>query len=119
MVIKTLTTDKRLFKLINDLKKLGRKESETWLNVAKILAKRRKNRAQINLWKIERETKDNDIIVVPGKVLSDGELTKKVTIIAYSFSDGAIDKIKKNGSKIEYIENYAPKNPKQIVKILK
>ena len=42
---------------------------------------------------IEKYTEDNDVVIVPGKLLSGGELTKKVTIIAYCYSQKTADKI--------------------------
>jgi large subunit ribosomal protein L18e len=55
---------------------------------------------------------------VPGKVLGEGDLTKKVTVVAFSFSDEARTKIAKSG-KAMTITELLKSNPKaQKVKIL-
>ena len=56
----------------------------------------RRQRANINLSKIDSEAQDGDVIVVPGKVLSLGEQTKKYKVAAISFSSGAEEKLKDN-----------------------
>ena len=64
----------------------------------------------MNLSKIEKYTDDNDVVLVPGKLLSGGELTKKVTIIAYNYSQKTLDKI--NGkAQIISIEEALKKYP--------
>ena len=37
---------------------------------------------------------DGDVIVVPGKVLGTGDLNRKVTVAAFSFSKSAVEKIR-------------------------
>ena len=120
MVLKTKTTDIRLFKLINNLRKLGRdKKVSVWGDIAKELARTRKNRAKVNLWKIDKEAEEGEYVVIPGKVLGDGELTKKVNVIAYNFSESSKEKIEKAGGKTFLIDEFVPKNLNQKVKVLK
>lgn len=87
-------TDPNVLELINKLKK---KSTETkiplWKTVAKELEKPRRKRATVNLSKINRFAKANDIIVVPGSVLSSGKLDVQVTVAALRFSEGAKEKI--------------------------
>ena len=47
----------------------------------------------VNVYKIEKYARDGETIVVPGKVLSLGDLTKKVEVVALDFSDEARKKI--------------------------
>ena len=61
-------------------------------------------------------------LVIPGKVLSQGEISKdkKIKVIAFDFSDSAIEKLVKN--KIEYktILDELKSNPKgEGMKIIK
>ncbi|MHA1224433.1 MAG: 50S ribosomal protein L18e [Candidatus Heimdallarchaeaceae archaeon] len=94
MIKKTGTTDPNLIKLINNLKK---KSSETkvalWKAVAKELEKPRRKKVATNLSKINRYTKENDVVVVPGSVLGSGNLSHKLTIAALRFSSGAKEKL--------------------------
>ena len=64
-----------------------------------------------NIYKIEKYAKDNEIVVVPGKVLGTGMLNKKVTVAAYNFSQEAYSKINAKGNAIS-IKNLVQKNPK-------
>ena len=63
---------------------------------------------QVNVWKINKFTKDNDTIIVPGKVLGYGELNHKGNVAAYQFSEGAKSKI----GNFMLIEELMEKNPK-------
>ena len=60
-------------------------------------------KAEVNLGKLDKLTKANDTVVVPGKVLGDGELTHPITIAALAFSKSAEEKIKKAGCKKMFI----------------
>ena len=53
----------------------------------------------INVLEIERLAKANQTVVVPGKVLGVGELTKPVNVAALNFSSQARAKIEKSGGK--------------------
>ena len=103
---RTGTTDPNVLELIHNLK---RKTSETkaalWKTVAEKIEKPRRQRAAVNLSKISRHSKANDVIVVPGSVLSAGNLNHKVTIAALKFSEGAKEKITtSNGKHISIAE---------------
>ena len=72
-----------------------------WKALAKDLDKSKRNRASINLSRIDRHTEEGQYVAVPGKVLAAGNLTKPVKIAAASFSEGAIAKI--TAAKGEYM----------------
>lgn len=98
---------------------LSAKKNEAWKRVAEILSSPRKNKREENLTKINTEAKEGEIIVVPGKVLSMGELNKKIKVVALSFSKGAEEKILKANSTISTIVDEIKKNPTaKAVKIL-
>jgi large subunit ribosomal protein L18e len=63
--------------------------------IAKILVMPKRKMVRFNLEQLDVQLKDGDKVVIPGKVLGEGELTKKVTIVAYSFSENAVEKLKK------------------------
>ena len=98
---RTGPTNNILQDLIGELKKRSNEQSvKLWKKVAIDLEKPTRQRRIVNLSKINRYTKENEIVVVPGKVLGSGDLNHKVTISAYQFSEQAKDKIEKTGSKI-------------------
>jgi len=119
-MIKTKSTNNVLRETLLKLEKQGKKENATvWTSVGEILAKNRKNRAVVNLDKIEKYSNEGDTVVIPGKVLGTGKLTKKVTVIAFEFSNGAKEKINEKGTAMD-IETGINKNPKGAgLKILK
>ena len=90
-------------KTLEELKKLSLNE------LAALLPSRQRRSA--NIWKINKYTSDKEIALVPGKVLSDGELTKKMTIAAFQFSKEAMNKINKKGKAIT-IKELIKENPK-------
>jgi large subunit ribosomal protein L18e len=85
--------NQRLQELLSSLKKQSIENKDgVWKRVALELERPTRQHRVVNLSKIEKYTNDNDVVVIPGKLLSGGELTKKVTIIAYTFSQKALDK---------------------------
>ena len=118
---RTGTTDPNLAELINQLKKKSADSNAAlWKTIAERLEKPRRQRAATNLSKINRHTKANDIVVVPGSVLSSGELKHKVTIAALKFSETAKEKIQASNSKFLTIKEllssgHEPKKIKIII----
>lgn len=82
---------------------LKKKAIESDVNLFKRLAidleKPSRIRRSVNLSRINRFTKENEFIVVPGKVLGSGELDHPLTIAAYKFSSSALSKINDSKSK--------------------
>jgi len=101
-----------LRKLIDDLRRVSyQNNAPIWKRVAEDLAKPSRQRRIVNVYKIEKYAKDNETIVVPGKVLGVGELRKKVVVAAFDFSSSALEKINKVGKAIG-IRELLEKNPK-------
>jgi len=92
--------------------KLAKKNN---IEVAKILSGPTKARIRKNLDEIDKEKED---VIVPGKVLGNGEIKTKKKVIALSFSDSALEKLKKAGCEAILLKN-ALKKGKLNVKILK
>ncbi len=100
-------------KLIRSLRKAAREnEAPVWSYVAELLGKPSRKRVVVNISRIERHASEGDSVVVPGKVLGAGELSKKVTVAALSFSETAIQKIKDAGGRALTIEDLILENPK-------
>ncbi len=106
-------TNPSLIALIYDLKATSREnDSAIWRDIAVRLEKPNKNWAETNLSKIERYAADGETIVVPGKVLAAGNITKKVNVAAYSFSEKARNAIAESGGKVMSIRELMDSNPK-------
>jgi ribosomal protein L18E len=91
-----------------------------WREVAQMLSSPRSNYATKNLFEIDAETKAGDTVIVVGKILSKGDLTKKLRICALAVSAKAEEKIKAQKSEIISIEEEMKKNPKaEGIKILR
>ncbi|MBI2631625.1 50S ribosomal protein L18e [Candidatus Pacearchaeota archaeon] len=87
-------------------------KNKNWNHIAKMLSTPTRNHATVNLTDIEIKTSVGDTVVIPGKVLSLGEISKKIRICALSFSSGALQKIKKTKSEIVSLAEEISKNPK-------
>ncbi len=99
-------------KLIIALEKKSKSEkSNVWKKASKELKRPRRNRAAVNLSKINRFTVNGETVLVPGKVLASGELDHKVCIAALSFSKEALNKTRKIGGECITIQELMNRNP--------
>jgi large subunit ribosomal protein L18e len=99
---------------------IAAKKNNGWQEVAGILSGPRRKRIGINLSDIEEKAKEGELVVVPGKILSMGELKKKVRIVALGFSFGAKEKLLKSKHETSTVLEEIKKNPEaKGVKILK
>lgn len=106
-------TDPRAAALTRALKKASwEHEAPIWRDIAKRLERPRRSWSEVNVGQIDRVCKDGESIIVPGKVLGAGAITKKVTVGAYGFSRSAEEKIRASGGKVLAIEDMLKANPK-------
>jgi large subunit ribosomal protein L18e len=106
-------TDSRIIKLISDLKAKSREQNvKIWRDIAERLERPRRGYAEVNLSRINRYTEENDVLVVPGKVLGSGNLNHSVTIAALGFSSSAAKQILSLNGKCLTIEQLMDLNPK-------
>jgi len=87
-------------------------KNKNWEKIAKVLSSSTRNYSSINLSEIEKQTKAGDTVVILGKVLSLGDLTKKVRICALAISSAAAEKLKSSKSEFVHISEEIKKNPK-------
>jgi large subunit ribosomal protein L18e len=98
---------------------IAAKKKKAWLDVASILASSRKNHRNVNLNDLNK-LKDGEKVVVPGKVLSQGDIDKKLKVVALGFSEKAKEKLLKSGSELSDILKEIKSNPEaKDVKIIK
>ncbi len=112
-MVNSKKTNPRIVRLINDLKAASRDNNvPLWRDVANKLEKPRRNYAAVNLSKINRHTKSDDTVLVPGKVLASGNIEHNVTVAALNFSSQAMSKIQGAGGKCMVIEKLVQDHPK-------
>lgn len=78
--------------LTNIINEIQVTEVPIWKQIAKSLKKPTRNQPEVNVGKIEKYANDRTVIV-PGKVLGTGKVTKKITVAALNFSEKAKQKI--------------------------
>jgi len=109
---KNKKTNPNLVGLIQRLKEASRtNEAPVWRDIALRLEGPARNWAEVNIGKLDRYASENEIVVVPGKLLGSGEIAKKVTVAAYRFSGQAREKIEKAGGRNMSIDELVAKNP--------
>ena len=99
--VKNMAKKLETIKLIAGLEKAGRTTKKTiWFDLAKRLEAPTRNKVALNVEKIDSlaEKFKGKTLVVPGKVLSQGELTQKVNVVAVAASETAKQKINASGT---------------------
>lgn len=86
-------------------------KSKIWKALEEEMSKSRSNKRLVNIQQLNKNTKDGEIIVVPGKILGDGILEHKLTVCAYSYSENAIDKLKTAGAEVISLQSLINKYP--------
>ncbi|MEM3494083.1 MAG: 50S ribosomal protein L18e [Thermoplasmata archaeon] len=111
--MKNKKTNPELVNLILELKKKAREsDAPIWRDVALRLEGPNRNRAEVNVSKIDRFAAPNETVVVPGKLLGAGEIKKPVTVAAYAASAGAVEKITRAGGRVLTLRELMAENPK-------
>jgi len=107
-----MMAEHRLESLKRELLKVGREhDGNVWRAVRQKLVSSRRARFAISLSRINRHTAPNDVVVVPGKVLSTGRLDHPVTVAAYDFSEKAFAEVSDAGGEALTIEALFKRNP--------
>lgn len=100
--------NRKLLALITELMKA---EKDVWKKAARELSKPTRRRPQVNVSKIEEHVNDGETVLVPGKVLGAGHISKKVDVAAFSCSGSARALIEGSGGKFMSIEELMKANP--------
>ncbi|AGT34848.1 MAG: 50S ribosomal protein L18e [Thermofilum sp.] len=109
---RTGPTNIHLRLLISKLRKYSRMyNAPVWRDVAEFLERPRRKRVEVNLGDIDRYINEGDVVVVPGKLLGGGTITKtNVTIAAWRFSRSVPRRLDGN-VKLLSIEELLEQNP--------
>ena len=110
MVTRTGPSNYQLQALLKDIEPQAR-QSRFWKRIAEDVTKPTRQRREVNIYKIEAVAREGETIVVPGKVLSLGELSKKVDVAAMNFSAEARRKIVEAKGKALTIRELLQQNP--------
>ena len=94
--------------LVKNIILLKKSDSKIWLDVANFLSNSRRRNKGVTISKINKITKANDTVIVPGKILSDGELSHALKIAYFKISEKAESKLKK--AELMTIEQLYSKN---------
>lgn len=112
MMRRTGPTNITLRVLIRELRKAANQhKAPIWDYVADILEKPSRNRVVVNVSKLERVASPNEVVVVPGKLLGAGTISKKVVVAAFSFSPKAVEKVRSAGGQVMSIKDLININP--------
>ena len=88
----------------------AKNKAPIWSKLAQLALKPGSAKRVVNLTKINDLTKENDVVVVPGKILATGNIDHKITLCSFSISNAAAQKINQSGGKIlsfsEIIEQF-------------
>jgi large subunit ribosomal protein L18e len=88
-----------------------RHKAAIWRDLAEQLARGRHQRTPVNVAHLERLATADETLVVPGKLLAAGVLTKPLTVAAFHYSAQARAKIHQAGGKALSIDELVKAKP--------
>jgi large subunit ribosomal protein L18e len=87
-----------LARLIGELRRTARQQhAPIWGTVADRLERPRHQTTPVNVGHLERLAQPQETVVVPGKLLAEGPLSKPLTVAAFAYSQEARSKIRAVG----------------------
>jgi large subunit ribosomal protein L18e len=87
-----------LVRLVGELRRAARIEhAPIWATVADRLERARHQTTPVNVGHLDRVARAEETVVVPGKLLAEGALTKPLTVAAFTYSAEARSKIRAAG----------------------
>ena len=102
-----------LARVLVELRKTAKAhDAPVWYAVAEKLARPRRQAKPVNVGHLERLAGPKETLVVPGKVLAHGSLTKPLTVAAFHYSEDARTKIHAAGGKALSIGELLKSQPK-------
>jgi len=83
-----------LVRVVVELRRAARTHhAPIWASVADRLERARHQATPVNVGHLERLVDAEECVVVPGKLLADGRLSKKITVAAFRYSSEARAKV--------------------------
>lgn len=109
---RTGPTNPNLQELIVRLKKAATENNTPlWRRVALDLERPTRMRRAVNLSRINRFAKEGELVLIPGKVLGSGQLSRRLTIAAWSISGQALERVREANGEFLTIAELLAKNP--------
>ncbi|MGB9635616.1 MAG: 50S ribosomal protein L18e [Candidatus Micrarchaeia archaeon] len=107
------TEKEDLRKLIVLCEKSGKRNKVAlWRYAAELLSLPRRRSVVVNVGKIARILGENEVALVPGKLLGDGIIERKLRIAAYCWTPTAKKRVEDAGGEVMCIEKLIEMNPK-------
>jgi len=101
----------QLKNIVKALRTAGKKgKTPIWIRAAELLERSRSARLEVNVSNLRRAVPDGALVVVPGKVLGEGDPPENITVGAYAFSREARRKIERAGGKTMSILEFHDKH---------
>jgi large subunit ribosomal protein L18e len=101
-----------LVRVIHDLRRAARaNHAPLWASVADRLERARHQTVPVNVGQLDRIARPEETVVVPGKVLSQGDLSKRLTVAAFAYSVEARTKIHAAGGTALTLHDLLKVNP--------
>ncbi len=95
-------------------------KSKAWQTVAQLVSGARKKYSSVNLDRLNSEAEEGETVVVVGKILGNGDLTKKLKVCALYFSESAKHKIKQaKGEAVNLLDEINKNNSAKGVKLIR
>ena len=86
-----------------------------WKRVLKLSEVPTRRRRGVNLYQIDKYSKEGDNIIVPGKVLGDGRMTHKISITAMEYSAKALSNLKSSDCKVRKLDEMLKEKAPRII----
>jgi len=113
MVKQTRSSDPNIIVLQRHLRHAASQhKAPIWKVAELVLAKPRRNRAEVNVGHINRTASNDDTVLIIGKVLGAGTLHHAVRVAALNFSATAREKIEKAGGECLSLRMLIDENPR-------
>ena len=105
-------TNQIVIQMVKTLRGASKKNNAPiWERLADLALKPTRAKRTINLGQLDKFVADNDVVVVPGKVLGTGNLSHKITLCSFSISTTGVKKITESGGKILDISQIIKNHP--------
>lgn len=110
----------RLISLIERLReRAAEDDAAIWDELASRLDTPSRSRAEVNVSRIERYADEDETVVVPGKVLGGGVLSKSVDVAAFDFSSSAREKIDDAGGEPVALDDFVEESDGSGVRVMR
>jgi large subunit ribosomal protein L18e len=97
---------------LKKLESVPKEQNKTfWIGIIEMISRPNSRRPVVNVGKISQLTKENDVVLIPGKILGGGLVDHAITVGALFMSKAAGKKIATAGGSVlnlvEFAEKYA------------